>query len=101
MTVSHANATILTGRRDAFTNRLWQVALPPAVAPPSHWANAALHPSKIKELVAFSHACLGSPVPSTLETALDATSELQVSPVSLWNLSASTLQTLLPQPKPT
>jgi len=80
MTVSHADETILTGRHDTSTNRLWHVDLPPTVAPPSHWANAALHPTKIKELVAFSHASLGSPVPSTLEAALAATNELKALP---------------------
>jgi len=80
MDVSHSDKTILTGHRDASTNRLWQIDLPPAVAPLSHWANAALHPTKIKELIAFSHASLGSPIPSTLEAALAATNELQVLP---------------------
>ena len=80
MDVSHSDQIILTGRRDTSTNRLWQVDLPPAAAPLSHWANAALHPTKIKELVAFSHASMGFPVPSTLEAALAATNELQVLP---------------------
>ena len=86
MVISHDDATILTGHRDASTNHLWQVDLPPAPdAPPApddplHSANAALLPTKVKDLVAFSHACLNSPVPSTLEAALSANNELTVFP---------------------
>ena len=65
--VLYRDEIILHGRRDSNTQGLWLMAIPTTKLALSANAFSASKP----ELVAFSHACLWSPVPSTLEAALE------------------------------
>jgi len=60
------NKVVLQGTRCPKTN-LWQLPL----SLPLHQANAVTMPTKIPDMVKFSHASLFSPSISTLQTALD------------------------------
>jgi len=74
VTVTYLNRLILQGTRTANT-RLWHFDLPhPGPPPPlhmhEHQAMSALGSATPAELVAFAHAALFSPAPSTLAIAL-------------------------------
>jgi hypothetical protein len=68
--ISYNNNIILRGYRDSTTNKLWHLRLPPET-PAENVAFAAVnHSASISDLVAFAHAALFSPIPSTLYKAL-------------------------------
>ena len=64
--VRYQDHIILHGKRDASTHGLWLMEIPSKKLALSITNFSASKP----ELVTFSHACLWSPVPSTVETAL-------------------------------
>ena len=69
-TISYNGIIILRGHRDSTTNKLWHLRLP-AEKPTENVALAAVtHTATLSDLVAFAHAALFSPVPSTLYKAL-------------------------------
>ena len=74
VTVTYNDQVILTGTRNITTNNLWQIQLPQTTQPtaPQNTANAAAVPNSttLEDRVKYSHACLFSPVISTLEKAI-------------------------------
>ncbi|CAB9516008.1 hypothetical protein SEMRO_754_G197490.1 [Seminavis robusta] len=61
--------TILTGHRDPNTNKLWEIDLDHQ-APEQANLMATASSTTPADMVAFAHAALFSPVPSTLREAL-------------------------------